>query len=88
MNSTPKCAGCPYVRLSGVARATGNNSHLGDPQSEFMCDHPEAVSNFNRICPRSPKMAGFIGYSEPGRFVPAIKTSPRWCPLRDHKGVQ
>ena len=88
MNSTPKCAGCPYVRLSGVARATGNNSHLGGPRSEFVCRHQDAEKVFKQVCPRSYKMPGFIGFSRPGKIVPAIKTSPRWCPLRYHKEVQ
>ena len=88
MSDTPKCVGCTYARLACTARATGNNFHLGGPRSEFMCDHPAAVKSFNRVCPQSNRMAGFIGYSRPGRIVPAIKTSPRWCPLRDHKEVQ
>lgn len=35
-----------------------------------------------RVCPRSPRMAGFIDFTAPGENVPKIKTSPRWCPLR------
>lgn len=62
--------------------------HLGGPRSEFMCRHQDAEKVFKQVCPRSYKMPGFIGFSRPGKIVPAIKTSPRWCPLRDRKEVQ
>lgn len=88
MSDTPKCVGCHYAKLTSTARATGNNRHLGGPRSEFMCRHQDAEKVFKQVCPRSYKMPGFIGFSHPGKIVPAIKTSPRWCPLRDRKEVQ
>ena len=47
-----------------------------------MCKHPDAVKVFNKVCPRSPRMATFIGYTPPGEAKPALKTSPTWCPMR------
>jgi len=29
-------------------------------------------------------MAAFIGFTKPGEEYPNIKTSPRWCPLREN----
>nr|DAI03627.1 MAG TPA: hypothetical protein [Caudoviricetes sp.] len=48
-----------------------------------MCEHPKAVETFERVCPHSPRMAAFIAFTKPGGELPAIKTSPRWCPLRE-----
>lgn len=41
-----------------------------------------AFETFNRVCPRSSRLAAFIGYTPPGERKPAIKTSPKWCPMR------
>ena len=79
---TPKCQTCYFMNLISRAKITSNNSHLGGPRGDCMCRHPDAVDIFKRVCPRSPRMAGFIGYTAPGGNVPQIKTSPKWCPLR------
>ena len=55
---------------------------LKGPRGDCMCKHPDALETFKRVCPRSPRMAGFIDFTAPGENVPKIKTSPRWCPLR------
>lgn len=83
MSGKPVCKGCLYMKLTGRAKVTGNNWHIGGPRGECMCQHPEARETFNRVCPRSPRMAAFIGYTKPGEKLPAIKTSPKWCPLRE-----
>lgn len=44
--------------------------------------HPDAFETFNRVCQRSSRLAAFIGYTPPGERKPAIKTSPKWCPMR------
>jgi len=80
---TPKCQTCYFMNLISRAKITSNNSHLGGPRGDCMCRHPDAVDTFKKVCPRSPRMAGFIGYTAPGGNVPQIKTSPKWCPLRD-----
>lgn len=79
---TPKCQTCYFMRLTSRAKITSNNSHLGGPRGDCMCKHPDAVDTFKKVCPRSPRMAGFIGYTAPGGNDPQIKTSPKWCPLR------
>lgn len=58
------------------------NSRLKGPRGDCMCKHPDAVKTFNKVCPRSPRMAAFIGYTPPGETKPALKTSPTWCPMR------
>ena len=82
MKKIPICRQCEYMKLIGRARITGN-SRLEGPRGDCMCEHPKAVETFERVCPRSPRMAGFIGYTAPGGNVPQTKTSPRWCPLRE-----
>ena len=59
---------------------------LGGPRSSCMCRHPEAVASFRRVCPKSPRLEAFIGFTKPGGKTPVIKTSPRWCPLREGNG--
>lgn len=86
MKETPKCAGCSYMGWPVPRRITGNNRHLGRPRSSCMCRHPEAVASFRRVCPKSPRLEAFIGYTKPGGKIPTIKTSPRWCPLREGNG--
>jgi hypothetical protein len=77
---TPTCKGCLYRSAPYRARITGNNN--GTPRAGIVCEHPKAIETFNRVCPRSPRMAGFIGYTAMGGDVPQIKTCPKWCPRR------
>lgn len=86
MKETPKCAGCSYMGWPVPRRTTGNNRHLDGPRSSCMCRHPEAVASFRRVCPKSPRLEAFIGFTKPGGKTPVIKTSPRWCPLREGNG--
>lgn len=86
MKKTQNCKTCQYMNMTARARVTGNNFARGLPRGSCVCKHPEAVSTFNRVCPRSPRMAGFIGYTALGGNTPQIKTAPRWCPLRQKDG--
>jgi hypothetical protein len=79
----PICRQCEYMTLIGRARITGNSLQEG-PRGDCMCEHPKAVETFERVFPRSPRMAAFIGFTKPGEEYPNIKTSPRWCPLREN----
>ena len=79
---TTVCKTCYYMRMIGRARITGNNDVKKGPRGRCMCEHPESIQTFKRVCPRSPSMPGFIGFTEPGGLTPQIKTSPKWCPLR------
>lgn len=76
----PVCAQCEHMK-SYCCRITGNN--MGLPRSECMCSHPLALKVFKAVCPKSPRMAGFIGYSVRGGTTPTLIASPRWCPLRE-----
>ena len=44
------------------------------------------VASFRRVCPKCPRLEAFIGFTKPGGKTPVIKTSPRWCPLREGNG--
>ena len=79
------CRYCGYMRITNTAKITGNNRLLKGPRGSCMCMHPDAVKTFTMVCPRSPRMAAFIGYTAPGGHAPTIKTSPRWCPLCQNK---
>ncbi len=79
--NVPICGTCPHMRMIGRARRDGNNG--GNPRGDCVCGHPDAEEAFHRVCPRSPRMAGFIGFTPMGGDKPQIKTSPRWCPLRE-----
>lgn len=79
---TPICRTCNFMNLASRAKITSNNSHLGGTRGRCMCDHPKARYIFSKVCPRSTRMAGFIGYTVPGGKLPQIKTCPKWCPLR------
>lgn len=82
MKERPTCRSCHFMRVTGYAKVTGNNSHLKGPRGDCMCVHPDAFETFNRVCPRSSRLAALIGYTPPGERKPAIKTSPKWCPMR------
>lgn len=79
---TPVCGKCPNMKVIGRAGITSGTAR-GGPRGNCLCEHPDAVAAFNKVCPHSPRMAGFIGYTAPGGDVPQIKTSPRWCPLKE-----
>lgn len=76
------CRSCNFMRVTSYAKTTGNNRHMKGSRGNCMCKHPNAVKTFNKICTRSPRMAAFIGYTQPGETKPALKTSPVWCPMR------
>lgn len=80
---TPVCCRCSFMEMIGRARHTGNNLGMKGPRGECHCKHPKAIETFKKVCPRSPRAPGFIGFTAPGEDVPQVKTSPRWCPLRD-----
>lgn len=82
MKETPTCRTCHFMRVTSRAKITANSWHAKGPRGDCMCKHPDALETFKRVCPRSPRMAGFIDFTAPGENVPKIKTSPRWCPLR------
>jgi hypothetical protein len=82
-NETPRCRGCMYMRQGIRAKANGNNDTKAGPRAPCHCTHPRHRETFEKVCPRSPRMPGFIAYTECGKNGPNIKTSPRWCPLRN-----
>lgn len=81
MLEKPKCSECDHMKLGRAARRTAANRYSGGVRSECHCSHPDAEENFRATCPRSPRTPGFIDFTPPGGYAPAIKTSPRWCPL-------
>ena len=82
MDDKPKCKQCRFMNLTGRAKINSHNLVLGGERGVCMCEHPKAYEMFNKVCPRSNRMACFIGFTAPGENEPTIKTSPKWCPLR------
>lgn len=68
------CKDCKYMKMY---------KKFGNQRGECMCNHPLAVETFNKVCPRSPRMAGFISHTVTGTDIPQTKTAPRWCPLKE-----
>lgn len=66
MKEKPICRSCNFMQVTSYAKTTGNNSRLKGPRGDCMCKHPDAVKTFDKVCPRSPRMAAFIGYTPPG----------------------
>lgn len=75
-----KCVGCLFMKLAG--RAQRNAKNRWNPRGYCICTHPKAIVMFQKVCPKSNRAPGFIGFTKMGGCVPALKTSPRWCPLR------
>lgn len=80
MKQQPICRECQHMKMYALAAINGNNS--GTPRGLCECTHKDAKQTFKQICPRSPRMPAFIGFTVMGGDKPQIKTSPRWCPLR------
>lgn len=59
----------------------------GNQRGRCFCEHEKATETFNKVCPISPRMAGFICYTLAETFTPATKTAPRWCPLKEENNV-
>lgn len=74
-----RCSDCEHMGLMGRARLTSGTS-WGGPRGECWCKHPEAEASFAASGNRSAPC--FIAFTAPGGSTPAIKTSPRWCPLK------
>ena len=69
---SPKCRCCEHVNTVGW-------DDRGSRMKCF-CDHPESPECFERSGLDGEKC--FIGFTQHGRYKPAITTSPKWCPLR------
>ncbi len=79
MKGSFRCSDCEHMGLMGRARLTSGTS-WGGPRGECWCKHPEAEASF--AASRNRSAPCFIAFTAPGGNVPAIKTSPRWCPLK------
>lgn len=82
------CRHCPYMEMFGRAQETKNNYGLKGPRGECLCKHPKAEETFHKVLPDSHRYPTFIDYTPPGEVYPALKTSPRWCPLRMKGGLE
>lgn len=70
-----RCKDCKYAKSIQIR---GTNKAY-----QCFCDHPDKgyVANYfaeNHMV----KMVGFLGFSEPYKPEPKIKTAPKWCPLK------
>lgn len=82
MKEDIRCTTCPMMKMTGRARFTRNNDHMALPRGNCLCNHPDAYSAFELICPHSHRMACFIGYTKGYSDKPGIKTAPKWCPRK------
>lgn len=71
----PKCSDCKLMLTLGRSNSQATRANC-------YCGHRAAVDTFKRVCPKSPRTPGFIGFTAPWGDKPQIKTSPKWCPLR------
>lgn len=78
------CNNCRYMHMTGRVNLTKNCRSAG-PRGECFCEHPRAREAFEKMIPRSHRMATFIGFTAPGGNVPQLKTSPKWCPLKERE---
>lgn len=75
MKST-KCQDCRYLE-------TRLSTH-GGIRRHCYCEHPRMKDSFDRYGGHGAP--GFVAFSVGWSRNPAIKTSPRWCPLRRVNG--
>ena len=84
---TPRCATCQYKWESRYAKRNGNNDTCRYSRAECHCKHEKAVEAFQRVCPKSHRMPGFIGFTSTKTGVLEMKTGPKWCPLREFERI-
>ena len=81
IKETPHCSECGNMELHGPAQRTAANRYNGGPRRSCYCGHPRAWECFQAS--GSHRAECFIGFTKPGGSEPALKTAPKWCPLRE-----
>lgn len=71
----PCCRTCYHRRVFHWNRGT---------RRQCYCQHPDAEKAFKES--GATTAVAFISFTFPGSAIPAIKTAPRWCPLRKMDG--
>ena len=71
----PKCKECQFCKPQ--------IKNIQNTRYEFFCRHPNQ-NYIEEYCKRNKirKMPGFIAFSFPHESLPAIQTSPKWCPMK------
>lgn len=71
----PICKKCEYCKNTGTGRYA--------TRSSFFCEHPDKnyISEYFKTH-KIYRMFAFIGFGEPYRDEPEIRTSPRRCPKK------
>lgn len=89
MIEAPKCSQCHWCMQKRQAKTNGmNNYGKKYPRKYYWCENPLAKHLPEKTF--GGKMPLFISFGKSTLLSPiAIKTSPRWCPLRkaDGRGV-
>lgn len=75
MKNKPCCSTCGFRRAYHVKRAM---------RYQCYCEHPRALESFKKYGGTSSDR--FISFTKKYDTVPAIKTAPRWCPLKKMDG--
>ena len=68
----PQCQCCEYLNVY--------NAGYGAQRKQCYCEHPNAEFVYKKYDLKGD--LAFICFSKKMSATPAIKTSPRWCPLR------
>lgn len=72
ISMSPVCRFCDYLKVY--------NAGYGAQRKQYYCNHPRAEAAFEKYGLKSEPT--FISFSAKMSSVPAIKTSPKWCPRR------
>lgn len=75
-----KCRYCINCNPSKRANTTGNNSH-GEPRISYYCTNPKTKNLPDKAFGNKDRAFISFGTVELGSPI-AMKTSPRWCPLK------
>ena len=76
MNRCKECAHCKQI-----GRQNSNVNTVG--RKHYWCKHPIVRTLDNKVF--GNKAEGFIGFGENNYASPlVVKTSPRWCPLKNN----
>ncbi len=85
MNDAIKCSTCPMMKVTGRAIYTRNNGYMAKPRGRCCCNHDDAEAAFKIVCPKSPRMPGFIAFTD---GATDNQDSAQMVPQKAHEGAE
>lgn len=82
MKSKIRCSACPHMIIPIRNSVSTSNAGMDRPRGCCYCNHPKAPTDVRMIVPGAAVGPGFITYTKGDTNEPAIKTAPRWCPIK------